>query len=335
MFKNKLTHDTPPRKGEIGRMSSVKSAVEKMKKLESEKLRLLAEVEELKRMAEAKSDALTDEITALREEISSLKGLIGSPVVAQASPSRQSSKLFYLKELAEKTVNESRQLGSVVFAPPFSQNFESWLASLQKIATDFESDPSIYVDDEFTEDSSRILQDIEAIFTKIKADESNLSAIEKALAYNNHSLVEAEKEYTEKSKELSAKANTEVQNLSNRVQELERQLKIEEEDTKGRKILKRKTDDKVPQIIMNLKSAKAELETAQKNLTDQQNKLSQDYEKTKQNIIKEEESLRNKLDELGTDRSIEARQTACQALSEAVNACIQRNSSLLNNSQSG
>jgi cytochrome c556 len=227
MFKNKLTHDNPPRKGEIERMSSVKSAVEKMKKLESEKLRLLAEVEELKKMAEAKSDALTNEIAALREEITSLKGLIGPPVASQPTPNRQSSKLFYLKGLAEKTLTESQQLGNIVFAePPFSQNFESWLANLQKIAADFESDPNIYIDDEFTQDSSRIIQDIEAIFNKIKADELNLSAIEKALAYNNHSLIEAEKEYAQRTRELSAKADLEVQNLSNRAQELERQLKI-------------------------------------------------------------------------------------------------------------
>jgi predicted nucleic acid-binding Zn-ribbon protein len=196
-------------------------------------------------------------------------------------------------------------------------------------------DPNIYIDDEFTEDSTRIVQDIESVFNKIKADESNLSAIEKALAYNNHCLVEAEKDYADKTKELSSKMEREVQNSSTRVQELERQLKIEEEDTKGRKILKRKTDDKVPQLILNLKSAKAELETAQRNHTDEQNKLTQEYEKIKRNFIKEEESLRNKLEELETDRSIESRQTACQALSEAVNACIQRNSSLLNNSQSG
>ena len=67
-------------------MSSLKSTVDKLKNLEAEKLSLLAEVEELKRIAEAKSNALANEIGSLREEINSLKNLIGSE-----KPQEQSS----------------------------------------------------------------------------------------------------------------------------------------------------------------------------------------------------------------------------------------------------
>ena len=70
-------------------MSSLKSTVEKLKNLETEKLSLLAEIEELKKIAEAKSNTLADEIAALREEINSLKEVI-EPQQPPSPPSEES-----------------------------------------------------------------------------------------------------------------------------------------------------------------------------------------------------------------------------------------------------
>ncbi len=311
-------------------MSSLKETVEKLKNLEAEKLSLLAEIEDLKRIAEAKSNTLADEIAALREEINLIKGIL-EPEQPPSLPSEESIKeqnLVHMKELAEKTLNESKQLGTQAFSnSPFSQNFDNWLANFQKIVTDFEAESNIYVDDQFAEDRSRIFLDVEGTLTKIKVEESNCSAVEKALAYNNHFLVETDKEYAEKAKQLSIKKDAQLQILSNRVREMERQLKAQEEENKH-KILKKKTDDKTPQLTQNLKTAKCDLEAAQKNFGDEQIKLNEDYEKKKQDIMKEVESLRKKLEELDIDTSVEARQAACQELSNAVNALLQRSSSV-------
>ncbi len=192
--------------------------------------------------------------------------------------------------------------------------------------TDFESQSNIYVDDQFAEDRSRIFLDVEGTLTKIKVEEANCSAVEKALAYNNHFLVETDKEYAEKAKQFTLKRDAQLQILSNRVNELDRQLKAQEEENKH-KILKKKTDDKTPQLMQNLKTAKCDLEAAQKNFSDEQHKLNEDYEKKKQDIMKEVESLRRKLEELEADTSVESRQAACQALSSAVNALVERTSS--------
>ena len=311
-------------------MSSLKSTVEKLKNLETEKLSLLAEIEELKKIAEAKSNTLADEIAALREEINSLKEVI-EPQQPPSPPSEESLKeknLVYMQGLAEKALNESKQLGSLVFpALPFSQNFDNWLANFQKIVTDFEAQSNIYVDDQFAEDRSRIFLDVEGALTKIKVEETNCGAVEKALAYNNHFLLETDKEYAEKTKQFSLKKDAQLQILSNRVNEIERQLKVQEEENKH-KYLKKRTDDKTPQLTQNLKTAKSDLEAAQKSFADEQNNLNADYEKKKEDIIREVESLRRKLEQLEADTSIEARQAACQALSNAINALLERNSSI-------
>src|SRR5208283_312024 len=55
---------------------SIKDKVAKIKNLEAEKLSLLAEVKELKDMADAKANALADEIESLRDDIQSVKALM-------------------------------------------------------------------------------------------------------------------------------------------------------------------------------------------------------------------------------------------------------------------
>jgi len=59
-------------------MSSLKEKVTKIKNLETEKQRLLAEVKELNELADAKANALTNDIASLRDDVQSLKTLMGT-----------------------------------------------------------------------------------------------------------------------------------------------------------------------------------------------------------------------------------------------------------------
>lgn len=65
-------------------MSSLKTTIEKIKTLETEKKNLLVEIEGLKKIADAKAVALESEVGALRDEVKSLKVLMnGSEPNAQ------------------------------------------------------------------------------------------------------------------------------------------------------------------------------------------------------------------------------------------------------------
>lgn len=57
-------------------LSTFKSTIERIKALETERQNLLLEIEELKRMADAKAKALESEITMLRDEVKSLRVLL-------------------------------------------------------------------------------------------------------------------------------------------------------------------------------------------------------------------------------------------------------------------
>lgn len=62
---------------DVASMSTLKSVVERLRKLETERNNLLLEVDELKKMADAKAKALESEVGMLREELKSLKVLLG------------------------------------------------------------------------------------------------------------------------------------------------------------------------------------------------------------------------------------------------------------------
>ncbi len=58
-------------------MSSLKGIVEKIRSLETERNSLLLEIDELKKMADSKARALESEVSMLREEVKSLRILLG------------------------------------------------------------------------------------------------------------------------------------------------------------------------------------------------------------------------------------------------------------------
>jgi len=64
--------------GELKLMSKLKSVVEKLQALETERKNLLLEIDELKKMADAKAKTLENEVSMLREEVKSLRILLGA-----------------------------------------------------------------------------------------------------------------------------------------------------------------------------------------------------------------------------------------------------------------
>ena len=67
-------------------MSSLQKTVERIKKLEAEKKELLVEIQELKKLADAKASSLETELASLREDAQALKILLGQEQPSQPQP---------------------------------------------------------------------------------------------------------------------------------------------------------------------------------------------------------------------------------------------------------
>jgi uncharacterized protein YlxW (UPF0749 family) len=59
-------------------LSDIKSVVERLRNLENERKNLMLAVDELKKMADSKATALESEVNMLREEVRSLRLLLGA-----------------------------------------------------------------------------------------------------------------------------------------------------------------------------------------------------------------------------------------------------------------
>jgi seryl-tRNA synthetase len=71
-------------------VSSFKNTIERIKALETERRNLLLEIEELKRMANAKAKALESEINMLRDEVKSLRDLLsGEDMEVDSRPKKK------------------------------------------------------------------------------------------------------------------------------------------------------------------------------------------------------------------------------------------------------
>jgi len=320
-------------------MSSLRKTIERMKNLEAEKKNLMHEFEKLNEMADLKAASLEYEIASLREEIESVKMLMAEERKQQPSGKVPQVPKVSSKEIVEKTIGESNSLGNQVFPlPPFGQYFDNWLVNLRQLVSEFESNSTIEVDEQFGKDRSQILLDVESALARIRMEESNLIQDEKALAENNRLLEEADEEYAEKTKALSSKRDSEVERLTKKMHELESEIanqeKLNQEKPKigifsyrSRKEYNMAKDKAAEDLNHNKEDLKAttnELETSVKGFSVDQTNLDNEYEKRKQGITERAESLRGELKKLETDTSIEARQAASNALANAINALIQR-----------
>lgn len=64
--------------GSVESMSNFKTVVERLRTLENERKNLLLEIEELKKMADSRAKALESEVSMLKEEVKSLRVLLGA-----------------------------------------------------------------------------------------------------------------------------------------------------------------------------------------------------------------------------------------------------------------
>lgn len=74
-------------------MNSFKSVAERIRQLENDRRNLLLEMEELKKMADSKAKALESEVGMLREEVKSLRMILGgSEPEPETEPKKKPSR---------------------------------------------------------------------------------------------------------------------------------------------------------------------------------------------------------------------------------------------------
>jgi hypothetical protein len=230
------------------------------------------------------------------------------------------------EEVVEKTLGRLSSLGGQIFAfSPFSQYFDDWLLSLKSVLSEFESNPSVTVDEEFVKERSKVIADVERKLAERRREEAGLEKISRRLAKQNNLLVQTDTEYAHATQKLASKRNSEIKSLTRRIHDFEEEL----EETSRMKaginpFARRARSQKTDELTRKLDATKSELESVVKAFEVEQEKLHDEYEERKQTIIEQARSLEKKVEGLETDGSMEDRRVACEELVNAVKTLLQR-----------
>ena len=238
----------------------------------------------------------------------------------------EESEVSTFKEVVEKTLVRLRNLGDQIFAfSPFSQYFDDWLLSLKSVLSEFESDAAANVDEEFVKERSKAIADIELKLDERRREEAVLVEATRRLADQNHLLVKIDREYATATRKLASKRNGEIKRLTRRVRDFEEELDETSQMKTGiNPFAKRAKSNRMADVTRKLDAAKSEVESVVKAFEVDQEKLHDGYEERKQAVIEQVRKLEEEIEGLETDRSVEERRVACEALVNAVEALVKR-----------
>jgi chromosome segregation ATPase len=232
----------------------------------------------------------------------------------------------------EKTLGRLRNLGNQTFAfSPFSEYFDNWLVNVKGVLIDFESSPSISVDEQFVKERSQILSSVELELEERRRKEASLEEAAKNLSESKTMLERIEEEYATRAREIEVRKNREIKRLNGEIESLRGELDDIAKMKAGifRAVSRKAKAQKEAETTQKLNSAQRELASSIQHSTAEQEKLRGECEEKKQPVIEQMRAYEKEVEHLETDSSLEDRRLACEALVNAVNSLLQRKTSSL------
>jgi len=232
-----------------------------------------------------------------------------------------------LEEIADRTLNIVRNLGNQRFGlSPFNEHFGRWLVNLRDVLSEFESSPTIGVDDQFVKERSQILLNVDLELEESRRKEASRQEAIKSLSDNGILLKRIEEECATRTKEIEARKDSEIKRLSSNVDGLREELDRIARMKTGifRVVSKKARAQKEAEVTQRLNAAQRELALAVQHFNSEQERLRFEYERRKQPVIEQIRDHQKEIENQEIDDSLESRRAACEALVNAVNALLQR-----------
>jgi hypothetical protein len=232
-----------------------------------------------------------------------------------------------LEDVVDRTINRLRNLGNQRFAlSPFDEHFSRWLSNLRDVLSEFESSPTISVDDQFVEERSQILSNIELELEERRQKRASHEEAIESLSNNRVLLERIEEEYAARTREIERRKDSEIHRLSSNVDGLREELgRIAQMKTGIFRAVSRKAKaQKEIEATQRVDSAQEELALSVQHFTAERERLRDEYGRSKQPVLEQIRYQQKEIENQEIDGSLEARRTACEAILNAVNALLQR-----------
>jgi uncharacterized phage infection (PIP) family protein YhgE len=240
-----------------------------------------------------------------------------------------------LEEIVDRALNSLGRLGNQRFAVgPFYEHYDRWMLNVRNVLSEFESNLAAAVDDNFKDESSRLLSEIESTLSDRRAKEASK---DEAVRRANHDLLDTrsllaqtERDHAAKMSDIAAKREHAIKPVTTNLGRLRRELSRINSMRAGflRGISKRAKAQKTTEAAEKLDMTKRELATIEQSFAAEQKKLKDEYERRRRQILKQlgnyQKEIENLENGLKADDALDARHAACDALINAVNSLVRR-----------
>ena len=240
------------------------------------------------------------------------------------------------KEIADRTINMLRHLGSQRFAvAPFHEHFDRWLLNLRDILAELESSGAFNVDDQFRKESSEAVSQIERELNEHRRVETThaekVRMISQDLLEKRSLLAQAEREKAARIKEMTRQEESAVKPVVSRIGRLRTELNQISRMQAGffRSISKKAKTQRQEEAAQRIESTRKQLEHVEQSFAVEQKRLNADYEDKKRQLLKQIDEYERKVENLeagsSVDDAVELRQAACESLVKAMSTLLERN----------
>lgn len=239
-----------------------------------------------------------------------------------------------IKEAVDRTLNNLRRLGSQRFAlTPFHEHFDRWLLNLRIVLSEFDSTPSVKVDDQFAKECSQVLSDIDLALKEKRLREASFEEsvrrINQKLLDSRNLLAQTEREYASKTREIADRKERAVESATSKLAALREELSrmVRMRSSFLRSVFKTGAQ-KEAEASQRLDSTKRELATIEHSFAAERERLQDEYKRRRQQLLEQIADYQREMENLEAnsqvDDAVEARRATCDALINAVNTLLQR-----------
>lgn len=238
------------------------------------------------------------------------------------------------KEVLDRTLNSLRHLGEQRFpVPPFYEHFGRWLSSLQAVLSEFESNSSVVVDDQFRRECSEIISTVEPALEQKRLKEisfeESMRKINQNLRDARTILAQTEQKYATEMRKLAKQEEREIKPVSGKVGRLREELNRMVRSKPGfLGIFRKGSAQKEVEATQKLDSTKRELERIEQSFAAEGKRLEDEYKQKRRKVLEQIARLQGEIEGFGTDASIndavEIRLDTCRNLTGTLGKLLSR-----------
>jgi hypothetical protein len=236
------------------------------------------------------------------------------------------------QQIFEITLKRLHTLGNQKFgSSPFSEHFDRWMLNVETVLCEFEAQPDVNVDEQFTKERDQAVTTIKLQLESRRQQENSIEMQITDVSGAKNRLQQTKKEYLTKALMLKSQKIVALKRLNKEMETLKEEqdqiVKIKTGFFRG--ITKKEREQREALIVQRYSDKQQEIEVTTLNFKEEQKQLREEYENKCVPLFEAVKVSQKCTKESDEDMSLEERWFACEVLSDAINDFLQRKISKL------